>query len=254
MKTLYKFNINKVITTEKPVEKEIDGKLTKVLEKVEEQIPQTYIIKKPNREDYEEAEFVYAQKFGDDVRRGILTRSEIIKRFANEDVEIKRVYNEYAAKENEYQRVDLLEKTPENIERKQKLEQELLNILVEIQNFEVTKSSVFDHTAESRARNKTVFWWILNLAYQLQDGKEVILFEGSTFEDKIKAYDLLTEKEDALLQEAIQKFFYFIPYWYSGQIKTEADFKKAEDILLGQIEKEKKEASAEKEAVETPKE
>lgn len=240
MRILYKFNINKLTMVEEPVEKEIDGKPTKVLEKVEKSIPNTYIIKRPTRDDYEEAEFIYAQKFGDDIRKGILTRSEIVKRFATEDVVIKRVYDEYATKENEYQRVKLLEKTEENITRQTKLEQELLNILVEIQNFENTKSSVFDHTAESRARNKTVFWWILNLAYKLEDNKETPLFEGSNFEEKTKSFDILREKEDDnSLQEAIQRYFYFIPVWYTGQLTKEEDFKKAEDLLKVQIQKDK---------------
>lgn len=241
MKKLYTFSINKISIVEKPIEKEIDGKTVTILEKFENILPQSYIIKKPTRDDYEEAEFIYAQKFGDDVRKGILTRSEIIKRFANEDVVIKRVYEEYATKENEYQRVGLLDKSEENIARRAKLEQELLSILVEIQNFEVTKSSVFDHTAESRARNKTVFWWILFLAYRLDGDKETQLFEGLTFEDKVKAYDLLLEKEDAHLQEVVQRYFYLIPMWYSGQVTKEADFKKAEDLLKAQIIKDKEE-------------
>lgn len=241
MRILYKFQINKTSIIEKPIEKEIDGKIVTVLEKFENITPSTYIIKKPTRDDYEEAEFIYAQKFGDDVRKGILTRSEIIKRFATEDVVIKRVYEDYATKENEYQRVGLLEKTEENIARRTKLEQELLSILVEIQNFEVTKSSVFDHTAESRARNKTVFWWILFLAYKLDGDKEVPLFEGLSFEDKVKAYDILMEKEDAHLQEVIQRFFYFVPIWYSGQANKEEDFKKAEDLLKAQIQKDREE-------------
>lgn len=239
MKYIYTFKINSPITKKVEIQKEIDGKPVTVLEDSIQDNYITYIIKRPNRSDYEEAEFIYDEKFSTDVRKGLLTRSEIIKRFANEDVMIKKVYEEYAKKENELQRVNLLEKTEDNINRKTKLEQELLSILMEIQNFEVTKSSVFDHTAESRARNKTVFWWILNLAYKIEDKKEVSLFEGLTFEDKLKAYDLLMEKEDKHLQEVIQRYFYFIPIWYSGQANKEEDFKKAEDLLKAEINKEK---------------
>ncbi len=204
MKKLYQFTINTTKTVEVPTEKEIEGKKVKIIEKVEQVEPKTYFIRRPNRSDYDEAELCYAIKFSEDVRRGILTRSEILKRFANEDVVIKKVYEDYTAKENELQRISLSEKTEENVEKQKRIENEILNILIEIQNFEFNKSSVFEQTAENRARNKTVFWWILNLAYKDEAGKEVPLFEGSNLQEKIVAHDKLIESENKHFNEVIQ--------------------------------------------------
>lgn len=237
MKIIYRFNVNKLETVELPVEKEIDGKLTKVLEKQEKTVPVTYVIKKPNRADHDEAELFYSIRFSEDVRKGVLTRSEIIKRFANEDTTIKKVYEDYAAKEVEFQKISLQEKTPENLAKKTKSENELLGILIDIQTFELNKSSVFEHTAENRARNKTIFWWILNLAYKQEGDKFTPLFDGKDFIEKQSVYDKLSETEDNHLKEVLEKFFYFVPAWYTGQANTEEDFKKLESLLKAEAKK-----------------
>lgn len=47
-----------------------------------------------------------------------------------------------------------------------------------IQNFEMTQSSLFEQTAENRARNKTIIWWLLNISYiQDEDGNNKALLE-----------------------------------------------------------------------------
>lgn len=249
MKRLHTFVINKIVEKDVPTaEKDKDGKDITVVRKQKTEEPNTYLIKRPTRSDHDSAELFHDISFGKDVRAGILTRSEIIKRFANEDVVIKKVYEDYAAKENELQRINLSEKSEENVARRQKIESELLGILMDIQNFEANKSSVFEHTSENRARNKTVFWWILNLAYKIVDGKEQPIFEGEDFDAKLESYDRLQDSDDEHIKEAIQRYFYFIPIWYSGQITREEDFKKAEDLLNAQIKKNKEDQADQEKA------
>lgn len=242
MKTLFKFQVlTETFKDVQSLEKDKDGKDITVTRKEPVTTPVTYVIKKPNRNDYDEAEFFYDKLFSENVRAGIVTRSEVIKRFANDDVVIKKVYEDYIAKESELQRLNLQEKSEENILKKNKLEQELLNILVDIQNFEMNKSSVFDRTAENRSRSKTIFWWILNLAYKLDGDKEVPLFNGKDYLQKVEEYDRVVELDEPSFREAIQKFYYFIPAWYTGQLNTEADFKKAENMLKAEVQKQKAE-------------
>ncbi len=238
MKKLYTFQINKTIISEKPIEKEINGEITKVLEKVEEKIPKTYFIRKPSRSDYESADLFFDQHFSNYMRAGLITRSEIIKRFTNEDVVVKKIYEDYSKKEAELQRLNLSdEKTEDVLLKKEELQKEILAILIDIQNFEWNKSSVFDHTAENRARYKTALWWILNLSYQQENEEEIPLFLGKDFEEKIKSYDKILEGEDIHLKEVIERFFYLIPAWYSGNITEEKDFGKAEELLKVELDK-----------------
>lgn len=48
-----------------------------------------------------------------------------------------------------------------------------------MQDFESLREAVFDQTADSRAKNKVVLWWILNLSYikdELEGNEIVPLF------------------------------------------------------------------------------
>ena len=240
MKILWKFQIPTTITKKVEIEKEIDGKKVTVLEDEIQTINKIYLIRKPTRADYDEAEFFYDKLFSENVRAGIITRSEVIKRFANEDVMIKKTYEDYVSKESELQRLNLQERTEENIVKKDKVQQELLNILVDIQNFEMNKSSVFDRTAENRSRSKTIIWWILHLAYKLdENNKEVPLFSGKDYKEKLEDYDKLIEEDNVEFKDAIQKFYYYIPAWYTGQLNNDEDFRKAEDLLRAELQKQK---------------
>ena len=238
MKKLYTFVVNETTEQNKEVKsKDANNQDITIISKEKIDAPKTYFIRKPNRQDFDEADFFYDKLFSENVKAGILTRSEIIKKFADEDFEIKKIYDNYVAKETELQRLNLQEKTEDNINRKNRLEQDLLSILVEIQNFEINKSSIFDRTAENRSRAKTIFWWILNLSYKQDGDKEVPLFYGKTYEEKVSEYDGVLEKENTHLNEVIQKFHYFISSWYTGKINTQKDFDKAEKLLQAEIKK-----------------
>ena len=88
-----------------------------------------------------------------------------------------------------------------NIEQVQNIRQELIEI-------EKTKSEIFEQTAENRARNKTIMWWVLNLAHK-KEGKDFIPFFGEgTFDEKIKMYDEIEESENEFLKKILVRFFF----------------------------------------------
>lgn len=235
MKKIYEFKINKNIKSQKQIEKEIEGKTVLILEDVVEKIPLTYFIRKPTRTERNDAELFESIEFSNLIRKGIITRSEVIKTFTLEDVEIEKTYKSYAEKETQFQRLSLQEKTPELEEKITELQKELIELLVKIQDFELTKSSVFNRTADSMARNKTILWWLLNLAYKIEGDKEIQIFEGKDFSEKLDHYNRLLEgaedNNDVHFTDVIQRFFYFIPAWYTGQAVKEEDFKKIDNLI-----------------------
>ena len=59
------------------------------------------------------------------------------------------------------------------------------------------QSSLFDQTAENRARNRTILWWVLNLAHEeLSDDKQEQVFKGSTHGEKLAEYDRFEEEDE----------------------------------------------------------
>ena len=68
-----------------------------------------------------------------------------------------------------------------------------------IQTFEnQAGNTLYQHTAENIARDRTAFWWMLQLSYKdLGDNKYEPVFGKGDEESKFKVYDKLEEDEDA---------------------------------------------------------
>ena len=180
----------------------------------------------------------------------MLTKTLLAKRFANDGGAIsEREQNHYSelyaslhTKEQEVQRIQLdTDNAKKRAKKLQKLLLEITSIRQQLVEFESTQSALFDQTAEHKARNKAILWWVLNLSYikdtEDENEKEVFreLFTGSTVEEKLKTYDSIEEDESendqAYLQLALKKFAYFVSFWYSGQAVDKEGFDAAEKLL-----------------------
>ena len=101
----------------------------------------------------------------------------------------------------------------------------------EIQEFEMAQASLFDQTAENRARNKTILWWVLNMSYYGNvEKKETIkpIFEGENFNERLASYDAVEEDGTEFQDDVLKKLVYYVSYWYVGQAQTPEEF---EEVL-----------------------
>lgn len=220
------------------------GEEVKIVKKVREKAPVYFRILRPDRKTFEEAELFYGVKVSEGIRLGLLTKSLIAKRYQDDggalsESEKQRyavLYVSLYSKQSELERIqanfDKLSKE-ENEKKIENILNEILNIKKELSDLEMQQSSVFDQTAENRARNQVILWWVLNLSYLSYDDKITFspIFEGITFENKLTNYDLIEEQEDQLLSAAIKKLAYFISLWYMGKANTQEEFKALEDFF-----------------------
>jgi len=240
MKKVFTFSVNEKQEVEEKKEVEVNGeKLTKT-EKVTKEVPKTFFIKKPTRILWDDAELYSGSVWSESLKRGMLTEQLLFKRYANEGgvfsdaatQKRKELAGDLSNEKREYQR---LEATPEKTEEiKQKIEESLKKIAAirdELINYERVEQSLFQNTAEARARAKTTIWWVLQLAYQEVDGKETPIFGNGSYEDRLKVFDEFEEKEDPFWTEVIQRFIFYITFYMTGRGKTEADFKEIEKLF-----------------------
>ena len=61
-----------------------------------------------------------------------------------------------------------------------------------------------------------------------KDGKEIPVFAGNTFEEKLSVYDKFEDEEDPFTFKLIQKLLLVCSLFYLGKAETQEDF----DILL----------------------
>ena len=221
------------------------GEEVKTTKNVKKPVEKTFVVKKPNRSLYDEAELFYGVKLSEGIKAGLLTRALLAKRFNNdggilsdgERDKFAGLYMGLFEKQAKLQKLELRdskELTSEEAREKELLIEELGSAREEIQEFEMAQAALFDQTAENRARNKTILWWVLQLSYEKVGDDYVEVFKGKGFEERLAEYDKFEELEDDFLDEMLKKFSYVVSFWFV----TKADTKEQLDVLLNTADEE----------------
>lgn len=249
-KWLYEFEVfEKREVEETETSKNENGEEVKTTKKIAKSVPVKFKIKRPTRTLFEEAELFYGVKLAEGIKAGMLTRPLLAKRYSNDggalsDPEKQKyatLYLNLFQKESEFQRLSInLDNLPkeEKDKRISEISLEMEEIRKALQDFEMSQMALFDQTAENRARNQTIMWWVLNISFRQKDNTEEFepIFSQVTYENKIERYDELDTEENPFWQEVFKKLAFFVSFWYIGKINSQEDFKKAEEFYKDQNE------------------
>ncbi len=239
MKKLYKFTVSETVTKKlEEKSKDKDGNEVTVTKDSVEVVDRSIFLKKPTRSMFDEAELYYGVQLSEGIKAGLLTRALLAKRFSNDggvmsnpdkqeyaDLYVKLFENQTAIERASAKTEK--DRTKSEKEELQKLLEENGVVKREIQEFEMAQASLFDQTAENRARNKTILWWVLNMSfYGDPDDSSTIkpIFEGENYAERLAAYDQIEEDGTEFQEEVIKKLVYYVSYWYVGQAQTEEEF------------------------------
>ena len=244
MKWVYTFNINRkkeVEVTETLTGEKGEEITTK--KKEEKVVPVQFALRKPNRRTYDNAELFYGVKLSEGIKAGLLTKTQLAKRYDNDggpfSLDQKKNYTTLLVsvfeKESEVQKLQLNLDNLSEKEKKEKLTSnliELTELREQMREFEVFHSSIFDQTAEGRAKNTSIMWWVLFSSYWKEEESSKLspVFDGESFETKIDSYDELEEKDDPFWNEVISKLAYFVGFWYSGRATNQEEFEEIERL------------------------
>lgn len=118
------------------------------------------------------------------------------------------------------------ERTESEKLRSDQLINDLDDIRRDIQNFEASQISIFENTAEAKARNRTILWWVMNLSYEKDGDNYKSIFIGENFEEKLLQYDNFEEDENKyeFLLGVIRRVTYLVTLWFLGKAETKEDF------------------------------
>lgn len=252
-KWLYEFFVKKTVEKKETEKSKNDkGEEVETTKTIKEESDIPLMLKKPNRKLYEQADLFYGIKLSEGIKAGLLTKSLLAKRYSNDGGFLSESDKEkYAALyltlfelETELQRLQAnLNEIPAK-ERKEKIKEVTVKMLEtrrDLQEFELAQQSLFDQTAEVRAKNQTVMWWLLNLSLY-KEGEEVqAVFGEGDYDDRISKYDEYEEEDDPFWNEAIKKLAYFVSFWESGQASDWEDFDSIAESLEPKEEKDEKE-------------
>jgi hypothetical protein len=157
-----------------------------------------------------------------------------------EQKEYNELYLDFFNLQSEFQKLSIKEESIRTEEEKANLKsvvEKMNDARDRLQKYEMAQANLFDQTAENRARNKTIMWWVLQLSLiQSDDNKFKELFSEGSYEEKLRKYDEIEESDMILEKIALQKLLYLISFWYIGRAASQEEFVK----LLGMIQKEEK--------------
>ena len=253
MKRIYEFTVNKEETVqEKSSKKEKDGTEVTTSKDVVKEVPHKFFLRRPTRAMTDEAELYYGVKLAEGIKAGLLTHRLLEKRFKNDggtrsDADSKK-YKSITAKLKKFYEeqtkileIDEKKRTSSQKKRLKQLEKEVRPARKDLRDLQMQEDSLYEETAESRARNKVILWWMLHLAHAEQDGKDVEFFGSGDLEAKLKIYDDIDEGDDVFEIVVARKFAYYVSFWFVGRPNTQQEFQEMVDLALKLDEEENEE-------------
>lgn len=255
MREVYSFTAErteKVKVTEVEEREKEDGtkEEVEVSKEVEQSVPYRIIIKSPNRREMEEAELEYSIEMSKCIKQGILTKAMLAKKYsdsgglmAEEDAQkLTRLYMKFGEIGNDLTRLTSKSQISKDKGKQDKIDSlrgQIAEVRKEILDMETSYSSLFNHTADSRAQSKAIMWYLLNLSYIRKENEDEVsrIFQGETFQDQVDEYYRLEEEGSSLYDVISSKLTTYVSFWYySAGGTTEEDFKSLEeDIAQGDI-------------------
>lgn len=199
-----------------------------VTKEVVKEVPVNIYIKNPSRPIKEEGDMFYSAVFSNCIKRGIFSEAMLSKQFKeigttlseDEKARYRTLILRYYELENDIAR-QAIEK---NEEEKRKLVLEQTEVRDELIDFRTAQNALFNNTADTIARNKTILWYLLQLSYFEEKGKIIPMFGGEGYEDKLTTYDKLEAEQEEVFAAAIEELTSFITFWYLGLVKGTSDF------------------------------
>lgn len=245
LQQLYSFTVHdsqEVAEKTKEKRKNAEGieEEVEVTKKIEKKVPYTVILKEPTRRELEEADMEYSIEMSRCIKRGILTKAMLAKKYSDtggilsesDAKKLMDLYSELSELEGEFTKSTLAQRNVKKMSKKARkdisdLSSRAAMVRRDIVTLESAYQTLFNHTADTKAQNRIILWYIANLTFFKKDeGETEPLFDGKTFEEKIDSYYAKDEAEDSLFQLAAGKLASIVSYWYFSNEPEKEDFDK----------------------------
>lgn len=225
LKFLYQSSIKKQIVEEKR-EKDPKDPAIEIVKKVKSAKPVKVAILKPTRRLFDAADEFYAQRVNYYVTKGLMPLSLFAKRYANdggavsepEKKVIEDLRTEIAKYQEEYFSLDGKDVSETTTKKRQELLLKINNVNQQLNSIQNAYADIYDNTAEMKARNKTIEWWVLQLTYADLDGQGQKPFFGEgDYDKKYEVYEDYEDESDPFILEVIGFCSYLVSFWLTAR-------------------------------------
>lgn len=244
-KELYSFSVDREVEKEVSSTKKDKktGEEITVTKKVKEKEPLAVKLKKPSRRELEDAELEFSVEMSKCIKKGILTKAMLAKKYSDtgglmsEDdaQELVDNYKKIFELQSEYSRLEIIQnKTEKQTKRVDEIAKELQIVRRKIVETESNYQALFDHTADVKAQNRLILWYVIMLTYiqGIDDENPKPYFGAGDFEDRLIEYYKKEESDDPLYFLITKKAATILAFWFFNQASDKESF----DDLMKRVE------------------
>ena len=203
------------------------GEIETIVQNKTVKVPVKYVIKKPTRRVIDEAEAQYAVEMSKNIKRGIVTKAMLVKKYADTggtltEEETKDMVRKLQKSNEISNKIQLLTATKKKESEKEikELTSELLILRQELADIEMSMQGVYDHTADARSERSMLLWYTIQLARKIEEEKEVLFFDGLLYEDQLESLYEKDENGSTIEKEALNKFMSVVSLWFYNNSVT----------------------------------
>ena len=263
-KVLHTFTINRLAEIEEEktekVKNEAGEETTRSYkEKTTKKIPFEIKINQPSRRQMQEADMEFSVEMSRCIRSGILTKAMLLNKYSDtggliSESDAKSMVDSADELRDLQAELTILNLKPES-ERTDK-ENEKMNALTSkilakrktLMEKETSYITLFNHTADIKAQNRAILWYILSLTYykdETMGDKFEPLFPGKTFEQREAIMFDYEDSENEIYNKCYSKLASIVSHWFfTSNIDTE-EFDRIIEEIDGPAEPEPEQTESE---------
>lgn len=251
-KVLYQFTINKIAEIEEEksevVTNEQGESVTRTYkEKIKKEVPVEILINQPSRKQIQEADMEFSIEMSKCIRNGILTKAMLLNKYNDtggliSEADAKIMINSADEIRELQAKITILNLKPESErdedekKRIDDINSEILKKRKTLIEKETSYITLFNHTADIKAQNRAILWYVLNLTFFKDSSKKNAefepLFAGKSFEAKELSMHEYEENENEIYAKCYSKLASIISYWFFTSAVDKEEF----DRIIGEID------------------
>lgn len=251
-KSLYKFIINKPVEVEEEKTEEVKNEAGETVtrtykEKVKKDMPVEILINQPSRKQMQEADMEFSVEMSRCIRSGILTKAMLLNKYNDtggliSEADAKTMVTASEEIRDLQGKLTILslkpesERSSEEVDKIQNLTSQILRRRKTLIEKETSYLTLFQHTADIKAQNRAILWYVLSLTFFKDTSKKGMefepLFAGKTFDQREGAMNEYEDSQNEVYQKCYSKLASIVSHWFFTSNTDTAEF----DRIIGEID------------------
>ena len=245
-KTLFSFNVYKTCEVQESKTEMVKNEAgvetaRNYTEMVKKEVPIEIIINSATRRQKQDADMAFSVEMSKWIKAGVLTKAMLLNKYSDTGglisdkeaatmVTIAEEIRDIQAKSITHNLVPESERNEEHKKKADELTAKLVAARRQLIDRETSYITLFNHTADVKAQNHAILWYILHLTH-IKDNSEKNpeikpFFPGKTMIDKEQVLYTLEEENDPIYEKAFSKIMSIVSYWFFTSNTDQEEFKK----------------------------